>query len=118
MSCRLAQVRSSDPSFFGRGATEIGLLDALVFSERLARSGCRNRTGLQDVSAACSLQRVTCILLDEQHTRPPAVDRNNSSENALDDPRCEPQRGFIKTKQPRFGHHCAAKNQHLLFAAA
>src|SRR5204862_5123353 len=117
MSCPRGWVRSSDRSSVRCGATEIGLLHALVFSECLARSGCRDRTGLQNITATCGLQRVACILLDQQYAGATGVDRSDSAENTIDDPRCESQRGFIKTKQTWFGHHGAAKNQHLLFAA-
>src|SRR6516162_1952022 len=117
MSYQRGWVRSSDRSSVCCGATEIGLLHALVFSERLARSECRDQTGLQNIAATCGLQCVACILLDKQYAGAAGVDRNNSSENIVDDPRCESQRGFIKTKQTWFGHHGAAQNQHLLFTA-
>src|SRR5262245_5536392 len=58
-----------------RAAAEIGLAHALVGAQRVARAAQDDRAGLQHVAAARALERITGVLLDQQHAGTGHIDR-------------------------------------------
>src|SRR5262249_5315560 len=100
----------------GRAAAEIGLAHAIIVSQGCTGAAGDDRSRLQHVTAARSLKRIACVLLDQEDTRAGSIDRLDRAENVLDDHRREPERGLVETDEVWFCHDRAPKGEHLLLA--
>src|SRR5262249_40715267 len=101
----------------GRATAETGLAHAIIVAQRRTRAAGDDRSRLQHVAAARSLERIARVLLDEKNTRAGAIDRLDRAENVLDDHRRESERRLVETNEVRFGHDRAPEREHLLLTA-
>jgi hypothetical protein len=74
---------SLSPHALGRAAAEIGFAYAIVVAQRRAVAARDDRSRLQHITAARGLQRVTRVLLDEEHARTGGVDRFDGAKDIL-----------------------------------
>src|SRR5947207_1937142 len=81
-TCALASERGL--KIYPRGCcatAEIGLAHAIVIAQCRTGTARDDRAGLQHIAAACRLERVARILLDQEHARPGGIDRFDRAEN-------------------------------------
>src|ERR1700731_2425248 len=67
----------------GGAAAKVGLAHAIVVAQARARAARDDRSGLQHIPPACGLERVTRILLDQEHARATGIDRPHGTEDVL-----------------------------------
>src|SRR4029079_2126833 len=101
----------------GGAAAKIGLPQALVIAEGGAGAARHNGPRLQHISAACGLQRVARVLLNEQHAGAGCIDGRNGAKDILNDERREPEGRLVHANELRLGHERAPKREHLLLPA-
>ena len=106
--------------FFGlRGAPQVGFLDLVDASQRLVGGELeQDLPARHQVHAVGVLQRLVCVLLDDQCAGPALVGRRaDRAEESVDDLRCESERQLVGEQDRRIATEGAGERQHLLLAA-
>src|SRR5262249_41185843 len=78
---------------------------------------CDDRSRLQHIAAACSLERIARVLLDKEHAPAGGVDCLDRPEDVLHDHRCQTEGGLVETDEVWLGHDRAPECKHPLLAA-
>src|SRR5215212_2828833 len=99
-------------------AFEIGRPDLIAGKQLLAGTRHGDTAVDHHIAAVGKLQRMECILLDEEYRDAlGAVEFANGGKDLLHDQRRKPERWLVEQQQARARHQCARDCEHLLLAA-